>query len=78
MYGPCLKRGIAICAVFDGKFSGRRRRAEAQEKSRNVPAFLLPVRPVWIGACRLFLVSQEGFEPTTHRLEGGCSIQLSY
>lgn len=25
MYGPCLKRGISICAVFDGKFSGRRR-----------------------------------------------------
>lgn len=25
-----------------------------------------------------FLVTQEGFEPTTHRLEGGCSIQLSY
>ena len=24
------------------------------------------------------VVSQEGFEPTTHRLEGGCSIQLSY
>lgn len=24
------------------------------------------------------LVTQEGFEPTTHRLEGGCSIQLSY
>ena len=26
----------------------------------------------------LFMVTQEGFEPTTHRLEGGCSIQLSY
>ena len=25
-----------------------------------------------------FVVTQEGFEPTTHRLEGGCSIQLSY
>lgn len=24
------------------------------------------------------MVTQEGFEPTTHRLEGGCSIQLSY
>ncbi len=24
------------------------------------------------------LVSQEGFEPPTHRLEGGCSIRLSY
>lgn len=24
------------------------------------------------------MVSQEGFEPTTHRLEGGCSVQLSY
>lgn len=25
-----------------------------------------------------FLASQEGFEPPTVRLEGGCSIQLSY
>jgi len=24
------------------------------------------------------LVTQERFELTTHRLEGGCSIQLSY
>ena len=24
------------------------------------------------------LVTQGGFEPTTYRLEGGCSIQLSY
>ena len=24
------------------------------------------------------MVTQEGFEPPTHRLEGGCSIQLSY
>ena len=24
------------------------------------------------------LVSQEGFEPPTHRLEGGCSVRLSY
>jgi len=26
----------------------------------------------------VLMVTQEGFEPTTHRLEGGCSIQLSY
>jgi len=24
------------------------------------------------------MVTQGGFEPTTYRLEGGCSIQLSY
>lgn len=41
----------------------------------------LPIlqNPVRIGSSYLMpMVTQEGFEPTTHRLEGGCSIQLSY
>ena len=28
--------------------------------------------------CRFFLARLEGLEPPTYRLEGGCSIQLSY
>ena len=30
------------------------------------------------GVCMTPLVIQAGFEPTTHSLEGCCSIQLSY
>ena len=33
--------------------------------------------PLLLQEC-FVLVTQERFELTTHRLEGGCSIQLSY
>ena len=35
-------------------------------------------KPLETSVSNGFLASQEGFEPPTVRLEGGCSIQLSY
>ena len=35
-------------------------------------------KPLETSASNGFLASQEGFEPPTVRLEGGCSILLSY
>lgn len=35
-------------------------------------------KPLGINIPSGFLASQEGFEPPTVRLEGGCSIRLSY
>ena len=42
------------------------------QKGRNEKSHLIR----WLSSD--FLVIQAGFEPTTHSLEGCCSIQLSY
>lgn len=36
------------------------------------------LKPLETKSLAVSLTSQEGFEPPTVRLEGGCSIQLSY
>ena len=42
------------------------------------PAYAKPHRRKRKTVNAVIVVSQERFELTTHRLEGGCSIQLSY
>src|SRR5690606_33887268 len=75
----CLKqkrqaRGLALSEIWGGRWESNPRHQEPQ--SCALPTEL---RPPYLHACAKRLMARPaGLEPATIRLEGGCSIQLSY